>query len=167
MTDLGSWVIIFREPKCFVTIKTCNYSGDEIAALVLWMWSSFNEGKDLSHEQKLAEAEKLLKRQDANGDGTLSFEEFGKYFVKTAESIGKFKKKQAYEKKKQAEKHKDEKKNAADLGISSLAFELTPQEKNAITVELTRARKKFNQLDVNGTNSLEGERLFESCTSLT
>jgi len=64
--------------------------GDELVHLGEWLWSSFHPGEEASEEKKEAEGLKLLFRQDENGDGALSFEEFEGWFRKTCAAIEKY-----------------------------------------------------------------------------
>ena len=67
--------------------------GEEMTRLANWVWSSFRpDGEVLPAEERRAEAEKIMRRADANGDGCMDFDEFASYFRKTAESIAKFRK---------------------------------------------------------------------------
>ena len=56
--------------------------GDEITECAMWIWSSYNEGKSLTPEQRKTEGEKLLQRHDDNKDGRMSLDEFCAYFEK-------------------------------------------------------------------------------------
>jgi len=57
--------------------------GDELVSIGEWLWSSFHAGEEASEKKKEAEGLKLLYRQDENGDGVLSFDEFEGCFRKT------------------------------------------------------------------------------------
>lgn len=57
--------------------------GDELVNIGEWLWSSFHAGEEASEKKKEAEGLKLLYRQDENGDGVLSFDEFEGWFRKT------------------------------------------------------------------------------------
>lgn len=70
-------------------------SGDEVLEVGSWVWRSFNPNKEPKLDQLKAEAAKILTRTDANGDGELDLEEFGRYYEKTAASIARFHKKKA------------------------------------------------------------------------
>ena len=56
--------------------------GDEIVEAAMWIWSSYNEGKTLTPEQRRVEGEKLLQRHDDNNDGKMDLAEFTSYFEK-------------------------------------------------------------------------------------
>merc|ERR1712166_1012349 len=64
--------------------------GAELVDLGEWLWSSFHPSEAASEKKKEAEGLKLLFRQDENGDGALSFEEFEGWFRKTCVAIEKY-----------------------------------------------------------------------------
>jgi hypothetical protein len=64
--------------------------GEELTHLGEWLWASFHPGEEASEDKKEAEGLKLLFRQDDNGDGALSFEEFEGWFRKTCVAIEKY-----------------------------------------------------------------------------
>merc|ERR1712166_700578 len=64
--------------------------GAELLDLGEWLWSSFHPSEAASEKKKEAEGLKLLFRQDENGDGALSFEEFEGWFRKTCVAIEKY-----------------------------------------------------------------------------
>merc|ERR1712166_1300859 len=64
--------------------------GDELVNIGEWLWSSFHPGDEASEKKKEAEGLKLLFRQDENGDGALSFDEFEGWFRKTCAAIEKY-----------------------------------------------------------------------------
>lgn len=64
--------------------------------LATWVFASFNPGgKVLPKATREAEAKKLLRRLDENGDGELDFAEFADWFGRTCVSIEKFRRAQA------------------------------------------------------------------------
>jgi len=64
--------------------------GEEIYALAEWVWSSFRHGQQITSEDRDKEGEKILRRCDVNGDGSVDKAEFGAYYEKTAEAMFKF-----------------------------------------------------------------------------
>lgn len=61
--------------------------GPELVALAEWVLSSFHPGGNpLTQEEQEKESAKLLRRLDKNGDGALDFDEFVKWFERTAAS---------------------------------------------------------------------------------
>ena len=65
--------------------------GDELLGLAEWVWSSFHPGGvALTADEQQAESAKLLGRLDTNGDGCMSFVEFGAWFKRTCSSIERY-----------------------------------------------------------------------------
>ncbi len=65
--------------------------GDELKALIVWVWSSFQlGGVSLTSEKVEDEASKIMARVEKNEDGRLSFDEFEEYFRRTCKSTQKF-----------------------------------------------------------------------------
>ena len=62
--------------------------GDELVQLVEWLWTSCHSiGEPLSDKHRATKVAKLLWRLDANGDGCMSFEEFGGWFERACANI--------------------------------------------------------------------------------
>jgi len=62
--------------------------GNELEALAEWVWSSFHPGGEpLDEKQTAIESAKLLRRLDANQDGSMTFPEFAHWFTSTSDKI--------------------------------------------------------------------------------
>ena len=65
--------------------------GDELKALTVWVWSSFQlGGVSLTPDELEEEACKIMAHVDENANGKLSFDEFEEYFRRTCKSTQKF-----------------------------------------------------------------------------
>ncbi len=65
--------------------------GDELKALTVWVWSSFQlGGVSLTPDELEDEASKIMAHVDENTNGKLSFDEFEAYFRRTCKSTEKF-----------------------------------------------------------------------------
>ena len=64
--------------------------GNEVMALAEWVWCSFRPGQKINPDAKKKETLKLMRRCDANDDGSLSQEEFAIYYEQTAAAMLKF-----------------------------------------------------------------------------
>ena len=54
----------------------------QVLVLAEWVWSSFRPGGQISMQQKVVEATKILRRCDEDENGTIGREEFAKYYEK-------------------------------------------------------------------------------------
>ena len=79
--------------------------GNEVMALAEWVWCSFRPGQKINPDAKKKETLKLMRRCDANDDGSLSQEEFAIYYEQTAAAMLKFQ--DALEKKKNSNTEKE------------------------------------------------------------
>jgi len=63
--------------------------GDEILLLAGWVWKSFRaEGAhEITDEERAAEAQKILKKVDTSGDGSIDKEEFLIYYTETKRDL--------------------------------------------------------------------------------
>jgi len=114
--------------------------GQELTALGNWVWSSFHPGSTLSDADKQAEGAKILRRQDMNEDGSMSYVEFEGWFRTTCISIENFRRGLVD--------------RCPPIPIPAEAVYAAHVDKLVI-----RAHKKFDQLDKNGNGLLEGEEL--------
>ena len=73
------------------SVGRCFVKGDELKALTVWVWSSFQlGGVSLTPDELEEEASKIMAHVDENANGKLSFDEFEEYFRRTCKSIEKF-----------------------------------------------------------------------------
>merc|ERR1712166_631692 len=129
--------------------------GAELVDLGEWLWSSFHPSEAASEKKKEAEGLKLLFRQDENGDGALSFEEFEGWFRKTCVAIEKYRRGLS-NKPNLKMKPPVRKKMPKRERIAIQADEIFDAHINKL---MLRARKKFDQFDVDGNGLLEGDEL--------
>merc|ERR1712166_117034 len=129
--------------------------GHELVDLGEWLWSSFHPGDEASEDKKEAEGLKLLYRQDENGDGALSFDEFEGCFRKTCVAIEKYRRGLSQKPNLKCKAPKKQKMPERER-IAIQADEIFDAHINKL---MLRARKKFDQFDVDGNGLLEGDEL--------
>ena len=147
--------------------------GEEMHSLALWVFESFHPGgQPLLAEDREKAAAKLRTRLDADGDGKLDFDEFAAWFTRTCQSISKYRKGLAQ--KAAAAMQKAEQIESV-LGLTGSPEEAARIAKMQAAVrgkqdrkkveglvidrELKRARKKFEQMDVDGSGALEAAEM--------
>jgi len=69
--------------------------GQEVLLLSEWVWMSFRPGQVITSDQKLEQAEKILKQCDTDNNGKISRAEFEVYYVRVAEDMFRFHKARA------------------------------------------------------------------------
>ena len=62
----------------------------EVLPLAAWVWESFRPGQTITPEAQHAEAEKIMRRCDLNGDGSIGRHEFKEYYEQTVVAMNKF-----------------------------------------------------------------------------
>jgi len=148
--------------------------GKEVAELAEWVWSSYRPGKAISEKETEQETIKLLRRCDINGDGRIDQEEFGLYYEKTAAAMFKFHKAHP-EKRKASQSTPEALQRKLKIDTNPIAATRRPAmptkehvlveshitDRVQMSVMSTRAEKKWNQLDVNNNDFLEGEEIAE------
>ena len=50
--------------------------------LAKWVWCSFRPGEEITAQQKMAEATKIMRRCDKDESGSIGREEFAEYYEK-------------------------------------------------------------------------------------
>jgi len=148
--------VLSRAEKKFHQLDTNGdgvLAGEELVGLAEWLFNSFHPGgAPLSPEKKEVETQKLLNRLDDNEDGCMSFDEFAAWFQRTCKSIERYRSGLARKKKEEAAAAVAEK-TAVPLEVGDA------DSKRVVDKVLSRAEKKFHQLDTNGDGVLAGEEL--------
>ena len=65
-------------------------TGGEVSELAAWVWCSFRPGQQITAQDREKESAKILRRCDANENGTIDKAEFCEYYEKTAAAMFKF-----------------------------------------------------------------------------
>jgi len=140
-------------------------TGYEVLQLAEWVWCSFRPGQTITDADKAAEGAKILKRCDVNGDGAIDKYEFQDYYEQTAAAMAKFHKVNAKKKSKSPSTSSSPSmgpKGPPPVPNESYALKKLPHDAKQEVVTLTgRALKKWNQLDVNGNGTLEGNEILQ------
>ena len=55
----------------------------QVLELAKWVWCSFRPGEEITAQQKVAEATKIMRRCDKDESGSIGREEFAEYYEKT------------------------------------------------------------------------------------
>ena len=54
----------------------------QVLELAKWVWCSFRPGEEITAQQKVAEATKIMRRCDKDESGSIGREEFAEYYEK-------------------------------------------------------------------------------------
>ena len=119
--------------------------GDELLALVGWVWDSYHpKGQPLGKQHRVELRKKLMHMLDEDHNGNLAFEEFRVWFTDTCKAIEQFRRTRAHE----------------------LRQQETEERAQTESKLLIRARKKFAALDVDGSGDLQGRELLALVASV-